>query len=254
MATKSSETKQTGTKGNRTDNSGSDTKRDMHVPLTDEQKPLLEAVTKQWTLFQKAGKKSFDEVVTLGEALHKLKGAVQNGAEEADTWKNFIERVQSKGTLHFGLRQANRYIAIYEEQGEYEDGKIGFSFNKTTGKDGNAKPPFRISCGERGKQGWRGDVECTDNGRFRLCWQDKTLVSGTKKNQNITKVAIEAGKMAFTAAISSGKMNIAKEMLDLIMVKKQMVDSPKPEGLDISFTDPQEGADAASQEVVEMGV
>lgn len=119
---------------------------------------------------------------------------------------------------------------------------------------GNATPAPRISCGERGKKGWRGDVEFTDKGRFKLCWQDETLVANTKRNRNITRVAIEAGKMAFTAAVSSGKMNIAKEILDLIRVKKQMVDSPRPEALDTSYTDPEDEVDASSREVVEMGV
>lgn len=215
----------------RPDNNRSDTKRDTHVSPEDGQEVLLEVVKARWTEYEEAGQESFLWVVSLGEALDALKTAVKNGQDNADTWRDFVEREQEEGNLHFGVRQADRYISIarrYKEHKiEFEGGCIDFSFgNGGGGGNGGGEKLGEVTLGSKGSKEWGGAARWTANGRLTLTWINKELVEGlaesVDEDSRPCESAVKIGAMAFSL-VAAHDMDVSNKVLGFLTELEQEV-------------------------------
>ena len=156
----------------------------------------------------------------LGKALSKLKDAVKNGSESAAIWTAFIEQEQEEGNLHFGLRQADRYISIArrfkENKIKFDGGCIDFSFGGGSGGNGGGQKLGEITLGTKGTKEWRGAVRWTANGGVTLTWRDKVLADGLREKDPCCEQAVEIGKRAFSLVAAAGDMDIANKVLDFL--------------------------------------
>ncbi len=205
---------------------------------------LLSGVRSHYDDFLNYGQKSFEEVLAIGERLNKLKDLVKKGLPTGpNTWQAWVEEKEGLDNaaadyLPFGLRQANRYIRVFNQ---HQDGKVAFDpecFTFASAADesngSETQPaPIEFKDDETGVE--HGKVRWTNNGRFNLSWKNDKMAKRMDKDNVCCSTAILAGKLAFQiVARTKVKDGVMKPMLDMLIKlseangdTKKMVNSMK---------------------------
>jgi len=188
---------------------------------------LLSGVRSRYDDFLNYGQKSFEEVVAIGKRLKELKALVEKGLPTGpNTWKAWVE--EKKGVdndadyyLPFGLRQANRYIEVFNK---HQDGKVAFNpdcFTFASAVEQSNGPKTKsdtIEFKDNETGVTLGKVRWTNSGRFNPSWLDENMVQRMGKNNPCCETAILVAKLAFQiVARTKVKDGVMQPMLDTLV-------------------------------------